>query len=136
MKQIIALLLVTVSFGVNAETLSCKYVSSKSELTNGFLTTTTAIFNCNGKNTNFIGDNIYVSCKPQFVLASFTKKLAMGEFVKFNVSQNQTSGIDGSRTEVTMVNQAISASGKTLKPQTIINHGKSVLCDPTQIVVN
>jgi len=130
-----SILFFVLSLSAKADTLSCIYLSSKGQLTNGFLTNLTAEFNCNGIPTKFIGDNVYVSCKPQFVLSKFTDTLSQEEAVEFNVSNYQVSSIDGSSKTVIMVNSAISASGKILEPQTIIQHGKSFKCDPTQVQV-
>lgn len=133
--SVFSMFLLALSLGAKAETLSCNFLSSKGQLTNGFLTNLTAEFNCNGTPTQFIGDNIYVSCKPQFVLSKFTETLSLGEVVEFNVSNFQVSSIDGSSKTVTMVRGAVSASGKILEPQTIIQHGKLVKCNPTQVEV-
>ncbi len=136
MKQLATVLLMMVSLIAKAERLSCTYISSRSELSGGFLTDVTAEFNCNGKIVQFIGSNIYVSCKPQFVLLKFTESLLPGELVEFNVANFRVSTIDGAFHYVDMVRNAFSESGKILEPQTIIQHGKPIKCDPTQIVAN
>lgn len=136
MKNVILTILLAASFGAKAETLSCKYLSRQAQVTDGFLMNLTAKFDCGGTITQFIGDNSYVSCKPQFALSKFTKKLAVGEQVSFDVANYTISTIDGGSQTIMMVRKAVSASGKILKPQTIIQHGSPVLCDPTQIEVS
>ena len=136
MKQSIALLLIMAGLGANAESMNCKYISSEREITDGFLTELTAKFVCNSKPVEFIGSNNYVSCKPQFVLSKFTGSLKPDESVVFTVDTYPVSDIDGSTRDVVMVKNAKSASGKRLLPQTIIQHGKPVKCDPTQIEVS
>ena len=136
MKHSIALLLFLAGFAAKAEKMTCKYVSSEREITDGFLTDLTARFICNDKPVDFIGNNIFSSCKPQFVLSKFTDSLAPGESVNFTVQTYRVSGIDGSSRDSLMVRNARSKSGKILEPQTIIQHGKPVKCDPTQIEVN
>ncbi len=135
MGKLAIILLSIASLAANAKTLSCNYISSEMETEEGFLTNVTAKFNCGGVLTEFVGDNIYVSCKPQFALSEFTENLVRGEAVRFNTSVQTVSSIDGSRRQVTMVRSAVSGSGTILEPQTIIQHGKPVLCDPTQIEV-
>ena len=134
-KRLAAIILIVTSIEANAETLSCNFVSGKGETEQNFLSHFAAEFNCGGSLTQFVGDNIYVSCKPQFVLAKFAAKLSVGEKVTFEIADQRVSSIDGSSRIVAMVRSAVSASGKVLKPQTIIQHGKPVKCDPTQIVV-
>ncbi len=134
-QTVLAMIISAAGISAQADNLACKYISSQAESANGFLTAFSAQFNCNGTLKQFIGDNVFVSCKPQFVLSEFIKKLTPGEAVKFEVSQNRVSSIDGSSQFETMVRRAVSASGKTLEPQTIIQHGMPVVCDPTQIEV-
>jgi hypothetical protein len=128
--------LLALSFGLKAETLSCTYLSSnKVQLDNGFLINVTAKFDCNGVLTEFVGDNQFVSCKPQFVLSKFTEILLPGEAVEFNVANQNVSTNDGSSQTMAMVKNALSETGKVLEPQTIVVRGKPFVCDSTQIIV-
>ena len=134
-KRIAAIILIVTTIEANAETLSCNFISGKGDAEQNFLSYFAAEFNCGGSLTQFVGDNMFVSCKPQFVLSKFAKELSAGEQVTFEVVDQRVSSIDGSSRVVTMVRSAVSASGKVLKPQTITQHGKPVICDPTQIEV-
>ncbi len=135
MKSLILVVLFAVCSGASAATLSCNFISSNSELDNAFLTDVTAEFNCAGIRKQFIGSNNFVSCKPQFTLIEFVEQLTPGEAVQFITLNQRVTSIDGSRQNVTMVRSAVSASGRILEPQTIIQHNRPVVCDPTQIQV-
>lgn len=136
MKKLFILVAVLIASSVgNAKSLNCKYLSNTREHINGFLLAVDAKFDCDGGSYSFIGDNGYVSCKPQFALANFVDHLTIGEAVKFELADRTITDIGGGSSLRTFVNSAKSESGQLLEPAIFQKHGEAVKCKTTQIEV-
>lgn len=136
MKKLLVLVnFMLISTAANAAPMNCSYQSSSREYDKGFLFAVSAEFKCNGKTFELIGDNRYVSCKPQFLLSTFVDHLRTGEKVKLYLTRSDVSDIGGGSSAITFVAKAFSESGQKLMPNTLIQHDRQVQCSATQIEV-